>query len=260
MNAGDEWVTSITEVTPGKILVRGYRIEELIGRVPFSHLAYLILRGDLPPENHGRVMDAILASCADHGVKPPSILAARTVASGGAPLTTAVAAGIMAINRYHGGAIEGCMKLLIEAVRRKRDKGVDALVVARETFAECRAQRKRIPGYGHRTHAVDPRAKRLIALAEKEGLSGEYVEMGLYLGQAIKEGLGRELPLNVDGAIAILLCEMGFPPEVGNGLFAMGRIVGLVAHVYEEQTRMRPMRSISPELHRYDGPQERKLE
>jgi len=260
MNAGDEWFTSITEVTSGKILVRGYRIEELMGRVPFSHVAYLMLRGELPPESHGRIMDAILVACVDHGVKPPSILAARTVASGGAPLTTAVAAGIMAINRYHGGAIEGCMQLLIEAAQRKHDRRVDALAVAQEIFAEYQAQKKRIPGYGHRIHTIDPRAERLIALAEDEGLAGEYVEMGMALRETIKEGLGKELPLNVDGAIAMLLCEMGLPPELGNGLFAMGRIAGLVAHVYEEQTRMRPMRMISTELHRYDGPRERKLE
>ena len=165
----------------------------------------------------------------------------------------------MAINRYHGGAIEGCMRVLLEAVQRKQEKGLDPLEAAREIFREYRAQKKRIPGYGHRIHTDDPRTKRLFAIAEEVGVAGEYVEMGHAIRQVMKEELGRDLPMNVDGAIAAVLCEMGFPPEMGNGLFAISRVVGLVAHVYEEQTRMRPMRRISPTEHEYEGPEERTL-
>ena len=99
------WSQPITQVAPNMIAVRGYRIEDLMGRVPFSHVVYLVLKGELPTPAQGRVMDALLVSSVDHGATPPSALAARTVASGGAPLTTAVAAGIMTINRHHGGAI-----------------------------------------------------------------------------------------------------------------------------------------------------------
>jgi len=253
------WSQPITKIEPNKVAVRGYRIDELMGRVGFSHVVYLVLKGELPTEAQGRVMDAILVASVDHGATPPSALAARTVASGGAPLTTGIAAGIMAINRYHGGAIEGCMRVLKEAVARKREKGQDALTAARELVAEYRAQKKRIPGYGHRIHTDDPRTKRLFAIAEEEGVAGEYVEMGQAIRQAMKETLGRDLPMNVDGAIAAVLCELDFPPEMGNGLFAIARTVGLTAHVFDEITNQRPMRRISPTAQEYNGPEERKL-
>jgi citrate synthase len=137
------WTQPITKIEPNRVAVRGYRIDELMGRVPFSHVAYLVLKGELPTEAQGRVMDAILVSSVDHGGTPPSALAARTVASGGAPLTSGIAAGIMTVNQHHGGAIEGCMKVLLAAVERKRGSGQDSLTAARELVAEYRAAKKR---------------------------------------------------------------------------------------------------------------------
>jgi citrate synthase len=226
-----------------------------MGEVSFGRVVYLVLTGEMPTEAQGKLMDAILVSSVDHGATPPSALAARTVASGGAPLTTAVAAGIMTINQHHGGAIEGCMRVLLEAVVRQEQGGGSAEGVAKQLLAEFRAQKKRIPGYGHRVHTNDPRAQRLFALAEELGLAGPYVAMARALRAAMLESLGRDLPLNVDGAIATVLCEMGFPPELGNGLFAISRTVGLVAQVHEEKTRERPMRRIHPTAHEYDGPE-----
>jgi citrate synthase len=255
----ETWTQPITKIEPNKVMVRGYRIDALMGRVPFAHVAYLVLKGELPTQAQGRVMDAMLVSSVDHGATPPSALAARTVASGGAPLTTGIAGGIMTINRYHGGAIEGCMLVLRQAVGRKRERGQDALTAAQELVAEYRAAKQRIPGYGHRVHSDDPRTQRLFAIAEEEGVAGEYVEMAGALRQAMKESLGRDLPLNVDGAIAAVLCELDFPPEMGNGFFAIARSVGLTAHVFDEITAQRPMRRISPTAHDYDGPAERDL-
>ncbi len=254
------WSQPITKIEANKVALRGYRIDELMGRVPFAHVVFLTLKGELPTEAQGRVMDALLVSSVDHGATPPSALAARTVASGGAPLTTGIAAGIMTINRHHGGAIEGCMNVLKEAVARKRANGQDALAAARELVTEYRQQKKRIPGYGHRIHSDDPRTAKLFAVAEEEGVAGEYVEMGQAIRQAMKEIIGRDLPMNVDGAIAAVLCEMDFPPQMGNGLFAIARTVGLTAHVFDEITAQRPMRRISPTAQDYSGPAERELE
>lgn len=255
----EAWSQPISCVEPNRVLVRGYRIEELMGRVPFSHVVYLVLKGELPTPAQGRVLDAILVSCVDHGGTPPSTLAARTAASGGAPLTSAVAAGLLAIHRHHGGAIEDGMRLLREAVALRRERGQKSLEVAREVVAEYRALGRRLPGFGHRLHTADPRTDRLLALAKEEGLAGEYVEMAWAVQQALREALGRELPLNVDGAIAALLCEMELPPEVGNGFFALSRLVGLIAHVYDEQAHYPPLRQISPAAERYSGPAERSL-
>jgi len=231
-----------------------------MGQISFGEMVYLVLKGELPTPEIGKLMDAILVSSVDHGATPPSALAARTVASGGAPLTTAIAGGIMTINRHHGGAIEGCMKVLGELVAHKRAGNLDTLTAAREKMAEFRAQKIRVPGYGHRVHTADPRTKRLFALAEETGVAGEYIEMAHALRQAMKESLGRDLPMNVDGGIAAVLCELGFPPDLGNGFFAISRTVGLTAQVYEEMTRERPMRKISPTAQEYDGPPERSLE
>lgn len=257
--AEQTWSQPIAKIEPNKVALRGYRIDELMGRVPFAHVVYLVLKGELPTPAQGRVMDAILVSSVDHGATPPSALAARTVASGGAPLTAGIAAGIMTINRHHGGAIEGCMNVLREAVPRKNEKRQDALTTARELMAEYRAQKKRVPGYGHRVHTDDPRTKKLFAIAKEEGMAGEYVEMGRALRQAMKETVGRDLPMNVDGAIAAVLCELDFPSEMGNGLFAIARTVGLTAHVFDEITSQRPMRRISPTAQEYSGPPEREL-
>ncbi|MCP4515832.1 MAG: citryl-CoA lyase, partial [Delftia sp.] len=162
------WSQPVTKIEANKVAVRGYCIDELMGRAPFAHVVYLVLKGELPSESHGRVMDAILVASVDHGATPPSVLAARTVASGGAPLTTGIAAGIMTINRHHGGAIEGCMKVLQEAVARQREKGQDSLTAARELVSEYRASKKRIPGYGHRIHKNDPRTQKLFDICQQE--------------------------------------------------------------------------------------------
>lgn len=256
----ESWKTAITKIEPNKVAVRGYRIDELMGRISFGEMVYLVLKGELPTPEIGKLMDAMLVSSVDHGATPPSALAARTVASGGAPLTTAVAGGIMTINRHHGGAIEGCMQVLEELVAYKHEKDLDAQTAAREKMVEFRARKLRVPGYGHRVHTNDPRTGRLFALAEETGVAGEYIEIAHALRQAMKESLGRDLPMNVDGAIAAVLCELGFPPELGNGFFAISRTVGLTAQVYEEMTRERPMRKISPTAQEYDGPTERSLE
>ncbi|MGC9357577.1 MAG: citryl-CoA lyase [Anaerolineae bacterium] len=253
------WSQSITKIEPNKIAVRGYRIDELMGRVPFAHVVYLVLKGELPTESEGRVMDALLVSSVDHGSTPPSALAARTVASGGAPLTAGIAAGVMTINRHHGGAIEGCMHVLIEGVDRWRELRGEVSDVARSLIAHYRDQGKRIPGFGHRVHSDDPRARRLFAIAEEEEVAGEHVEMAHAIRRALKDGLGKDLPINVDGAIAAILCEMGFPPEMGNGFFAIARTVGLTAHVFDEIVSQRPMRHISPTAQAYNGPEERTL-
>lgn len=254
------WKSAITLIEPNKVAVRGYPIDQLMGRISFGEMVYLVLKGELPTPEIGKLMDAIMVSSVDHGTTPPSALAARTVASGGAPLTTSIAGGIMTINRHHGGAIEGCMRVLNELVAHQEVKGCDALTAAREKMAEFRAKKIRVPGYGHRVHTDDPRTRRLFALADQLGVSGEYIAMAEALRQAMKESLNRDLPMNVDGAIAAVLCELDFPPELGNGFFAISRTVGLTAHVYEEQTRERPMRKISATAQEYDGPPERSLE
>jgi citrate synthase len=252
------WATAITHIEPNHIRVRGYDIGELMGRVSFGAAVYLILRGELPDEKTGRLMDAILVSSIDHGAMPPSTIAARTVASTGSALGQAVAAGILSINRFHGGAIEDCARQLGE-INRRRDQSDEALETAVETMlSEMKAQGKRMAGFGHRVHTDDPRTRRLFELAAEAGVDGPHMAAARAVQRAF-EGAGRTLPVNVDGAIAAVLGDMGFEPPVMNGLFMIARAPGLAAHTLEEQARQRPMRKIDPANHAYDGPPPRSL-
>lgn len=248
------WTTAITSVQPNEVRLRGYRIDELMGRVTFGQAVYLALKGELPSPEVGKLMDAMLVSSIDHGATPPSALATRTAASTGAMLSASVAAGVLSINRYHGGAIEGCMRLLNEALDRW-DEGQSPGELAAEMVAELRAQKKRAPGFGHRIHSDDPRTKRLLALADELGIGGHGVTMARAFERALEENIGRRLPLNVDGALAALLVDLDFPPELGNAFFILSRVTGLTAHTHEEMTRQRPMRRIHPTDHEYDGPE-----
>ena len=156
-----KWPTAITDIGQNKINIRGYPIEKLMGQASFAQVAYLAIFGELPDEKTGRMIDAIIVSSVDHGVTPPSILSALTVASTGASLSASIAAGIMSINRFHGGAIENCMKMLTEAVRQQKAENKQTDETATELIKEYRAAKKTIFGYGHRVHARDPRTVRL---------------------------------------------------------------------------------------------------
>jgi len=252
------WKTAITSVQPNELRLRGYRIDELMGQITFGQAVYLALKGELPSYEVGKLMDAMLVSSIDHGATPPSALATHTVASTGASLSASIAAGVLAINRYHGGAIEGCMRLLLDALARwETAESADAL--AKEMLAELKAQKKRAPGFGHRIHTDDPRTRRLLAMAEELGIAGRGVTMARAFEDALEASLGRKLPLNVDGALAALLVDLDFPPELGNAFFVIARVTGLAAHAHEEMTRQRPMRRIHPTDHEYDGPPPRDL-
>lgn len=251
------WTSAITRIQPNEVRLRGYRIDELMGEITFAQAVYLALMGELPSPEVGKLIDAMLVSSIDHGVTPPSALAARTAASTGAPINAAVATGILSINRHHGGAIEDCMHLLLDAVARLDGHNYDE--VAAELVAELRAAKKRAPGFGHRVHTDDPRTRRLLALAEQAGVAGDGIGLAQAMEKALAESLGRPLPLNVDGAIAAVLVDLKVPTELANAFFFMARVPGLTAHVYEEMIRMRPMRHIHPSDHDYDGPEPRSL-
>jgi succinyl-CoA synthetase alpha subunit len=250
------WTTAITRIEPNKVAVRGHDIASLMGKTSFGAAVYLILTGKLPDERVGRLMDAILVSSIDHGATPPSTLAARTVASTGASLSQSVAAGIMSINKHHGGAIEDCGRylgtLLTQAAATKRP--LDELAAAE--VARIKGSGDRIAGFGHRVHTKDPRTARFFALAAEAGLT-DAPTTHIGAARAVERAfaaIGKPLPINVDGALGAILSDLGLDPRVFNGIFMIARTPGLVAHVTEEQTRERPMRRIDPVNHAYDGP------
>lgn len=254
------WKTAISKVQPNEVRLRGYRVDELMGRITFPQAVYLALKGELPDENVGKLIDAILISSVDHGVTPPSTLTARTVASTGSPLNAALAAGATAISRFHGGAIEDCMAVLLQVRDKMDNDGLNLKEAAQQIVEEYRQIGRRISGFGHRLHKQDPRTSRLFDLAQAYGIGEEFIAIARAIEEALAEQLGKTLPINVDGAIAALLCALEFPPSLANAFFIMARMPGLVAHIHEEQTRYKPMRTIDSNYHEYDGPPDRSLE
>ncbi len=253
------WNTAITEIKPNEVRLRGYRIDELMGSISFAEAIYLALKGELPSADAARMMNAILVSSIDHGASPPSALAARTVASTGAPLNAAVAAGILSINRHHGGAIEGCMKILQSGIDRVNQSGETVDKIAADLVTEHKSSGKRIAGLGHRIHTDDPRTAKLFQLAQEVGIAGEGVQMIIAIQSSLKD-TGKALPINVDGAIAAVLLDLDIPSELANAMFFIARVPGLILQAHEEQTRERPMRRIHPTEISYDGPAPRSLD
>ncbi len=247
------WKTAITDIEPNHVRVRGHDIGQLMGSVGFGAAVYLILRGELPDEKTARLMDAILVSSIDHGVTPPSAVAARTIASTGGSLGASVAAGILAINRYHGGAIEDCARQLAHIAERCESGGDAPDEVAEAVLDEMKQTGRRMSGFGHRVHTSDPRTLQMFELAADAGVDGRHMKAARAV-ERVFVASGRKLPMNVDGAIAAVLADMGFEPVSMNGLFMIARVPGLIAHALEEQARERPMRKIDPGGSEYDGP------
>ena len=250
------WKTGVTKIEPNKITVRGYKLDELMGKVSYAQMVYLLLKGGLPSENVGKMIEAILVSSVDHGTTPPSALSAITVASTGAPLNAAVAAGILAISKFHGGTIEECMRILEKGVENQEIENISGKEAAQKVINEYKVIKKRLSGFGHRLHTNDPRTKKLFQLAEELEVAGKYTEMAKDFETELEKSSGKKLPINVDGAIAALLCEMDFDPFLANAFFMIARLPGLVAHIHEEKIRYKPMRRIHPTDVEYDGPEE----
>ena len=257
----ERWHTALTFTAPNKVLIRGYPLDEMMGRLSFADAVYLLLMGELPTPAIGRMLNAVLISSIDHGVTPPSTLAARNVATSGAPLKDCVAAGILGFGPHHGGDIESCMRFLdagLTLVRsgRSLQEAADAIV------EECANEKEVPPGFGHRFHTRDPRAGRLFQMALELELEGEHIRMLRAAERAVEarlERFGRALPVNVDGAIAAICADLGFAHELGNAIFLISRLPGLIAHAHEERTRHPPMRQLDPKDHDYDGSGERRL-
>ena len=259
--ASHEWKTAITRIERNRILIRGYPLDEMMGRVSFSESIYLLLVGELPPPAIGKMISAILVSSVDHGATPPSTLAARNVATTGAPLRAAVGAGVLAFGSHHGGDVEACMRFLDSGLALAT-QGHSLAEAAEVIVSQTETAGGHLPGFGHRLHTQDPRAIRLLQMAMDLELDGHHIALMRQVERVLRERAGPDgapLPLNVDGAIAAVCGDLGLDYELGNALFIISRVPGLIAHAHEERCRQSPMRQIDPKDHVYDGPSERRL-
>ena len=159
------------------------------------------------------------------------------------------------IGDSHGGAIENAARIMQEWAAKEGD--VNKL--ASQLVDWTRENKIRMPGFGHRLHNVDPRTLKLFEIAGKHNFSGRHIDLCKAIEAALAEKLGKKLPINVDGAIAAVISDMGFDWRLGKGFFIISRVPGLLAHAYEEMTREKPMRQLGNRNFSYDGPPERDI-
>ena len=237
------WKTAISKVEPNKIVVRGYNLMDLVGKYSYADLTYLLWRGELPPTNHSRMMDALLTVCLEHSLNAPSVDATRFVASSGVPLQSAVSAGIAAIGEWHGGAIEQAAKLLQEGASFANQNKLSTEDTAARLLQDYANRHEKVPGYGHPTHTCDPRTQKLLEIAEQNKIRGKHVELAQALEAMTEKFFRKHLILNVDGCIAALISEMGFDWRIGKGFFIVSRTPGLVAHAFEQMYYDKPYKA-----------------
>ncbi|HUO20952.1 MAG TPA: citryl-CoA lyase [Caulobacteraceae bacterium] len=264
--ASDWWTTEIIDIHPGEIDVRGYPIQDLIGQISFVQMIWLMTRGELPSQDQSELLEAALVASVDHGPHAPSIAIAQMAASCGIGLNNAMASAINVLGDTHGGAGQACMTLY-ELVRKFQDQGLAlAAAVDAALGAYVAENGKIIPGFGHRFHPVDPRAAPLLGLVEaaaaKGAVGGGYVAIGREVEAGIRRRTGKAIPMNIDGATAVIFSELGFAPEMGRGLFILSRSVGILSHAWAVMKTGRRMKGPMPKgiPFTYAGPPRRKFE
>ncbi|MBB3662590.1 citrate synthase [Prauserella sediminis] len=228
------WATNLVRIQPGEIALRGYPIEDLIGRFSFVDIAWLMVRGQLPTQPESRLLEAALTAAVDHGPQAPSIAAARMAATCGVGLNNAMATGVNLLGDVHGGAGQQCMEVLQTV--RDRVPAAGSLETAVERVL---AEHRYVPGFGHRFHPRDPRRDPLLGLVEQardDGVvAGEHLAAAVELERQLARKSNKPIPMNIDGATAVIYGELGFTPELARGLFVLSRSVGILAHAWEER-------------------------
>jgi citrate synthase len=262
----DWWRTAIIEMRPGVIRFGGYPIEDLIRRISFVQMIWLMTRGELPSRAQGELLEAALTAGVDHGPQAPSIAIARMAATCGVGLNNAIASALNVLGDVHGGAGEQAVELFHAiAERQARGEAQDAAVDA--ALDEFTAQSgKFVPGYGHRFHPIDPRAPRLLELVDAAALAGVVDGRFARIGRAVEAALaarkgGKRIPMNIDGATAVIYAELGFPAPLARGLFCLSRAVGILAHAWEQTQQGGRNKGPIPRqfIPTYDGPGARRF-
>ncbi len=252
-DVSDWWRTSIIDMEPGRIDLRGTPVQDLIGNVSFAEMIWLMVRGDRPTPAQTHLFEAALVSAVDHGPQAPSIAAARMAVTCGLPLNNAMATAVNMLGDVHGGAGQQAVELYHHV-----DAHAGDLATALDDW---RAEHgKIIPGFGHRFHKpTDPRAPRLMALvseaAEAGAVSGRFQHIGQAIEAQISSEKGTALPMNIDGATAVIYAELGFAPPLARGLFCLSRSVGILSHAWEQQQQGGRNKGPTPPKYRwtYDG-------
>lgn len=238
-NAKAWWRTEIINIQPGQIVVRGYLIEQLIGQVDFVSMIWLMLRGELPTPAQAGLLQAALVASVDHGLQAPSISIARMASTCGVGVNNAMASAINSLGDVHGGAGQQCLEVYQHVIEAAQ--GDFGSAAACEAVARALREHNHLPGFGHRFHPVDPRAEPLLQMVEASVVAGEaggqYLAAARTVLQVLRDLKGKPIPMNIDGATAVIFGELGFTPLLARGLFILSRSVGILAHATEQMAQ-----------------------
>jgi citrate synthase len=252
--------TAIAAADADGVNVRGRDlVSDLMGRLTFTEYFYLLMTGREPTAEQRYFLDLLLVSIAEHGLVPTNVAARMTYDAAPDSLQGAVAAGILGAGTVVLGTAELCGKALTEAAARISD-GIDTAKAAAAVAAAIHGRGDKMPGFGHPLHKpIDPRAERILALAEEKGTAGRHVALARAFVPAVKAVWGRPLPMNVSMAIAAVLLDLDFPAAMIKAVPLLARTAGLLAHLAEE--RERPigfvMASAAEDAIAYDGKKDR---
>lgn len=263
-DAAQWWRTSISDIKPNAIRLRGYAIQDLMGNIGFIDMLWLLVRGDLPSPQESALLQAAMLAAVDHGPQAPSIAVSRMAATCGVGMNGIIAQGVGVLGDVHGGAIEQCMRMyraLAESRLNVEDSSaMDAAL--RQQIAEHEGY---VPGFGHRFHTQDPRTPRLQSLADesrKKGtINGQYLHIAVAVEACLERLKKRHIPMNIDGAAAAVYLELGFEPPMGRALLVLSRSLGIVAHGWEQMQRKERIKGPLPRTMKYlyEGPPPRQL-
>jgi citrate synthase len=217
-------VSHISQAYPDRVEVRGRDLTgDLMGRLSFTAYFHLLLTGEEPTEEQEYFLDVLLVAIAEHGMMPTNVAARMTLAADPGSLQGAVAAGILGCGPVILGTAEECARLL------ERDDPVAAV-------KEIRAAGGKVPGFGHPVHKpLDPRAERILQIADEREVSGTHVQRAREIRDAAAEAWDRPLTMNVSMPIAAVMLDLGFPASAVKAVPILARTGGLLAHLAEEQ-------------------------
>lgn len=249
-----EWSTAIAQVMPDDVLVRGKLLSDIVGRRTFTEVVFLEIVGRFAEPGEREMLDAVLVSLVEHGISPSSMIT-RMLVSCGTPVQAALAGGLLSIADWHGGSGEQVGALFAALLERETASVGSLDEQAREMIVAETAGGARLPGYGHPQHPDgDPRAETLLGLAEHHGVSGAHCRAARALERGLSQVSGKSVPLNVTGAIAAVLLDLGFPVRSLRGVGIGARAFGLTAHAVEELEQGGRWRHVDAAAVGYTGP------
>ena len=259
--AKEYWSSSISQVTDRKVFVRGYDLEDLIGRIPFTAAIFLLIRGKVPTPQEVQVLDAVLSGVLDYALEKPGTVAARYAVSANPSMAIGMSAACMSVGK-HTLATEDTGRFILATHNEFLNSGLSLEDFAAAKVDNMRQTKERIPGLGHPVFkTIDPRGERLKAIALCAGLWGEPARVYEAVHKAFTELPGKsEIPINDVGIMAAMLLGMGFTPEEGTGIAVLSTLPGVIAHVSEELTSGKPIRVVPREWAAYDQTTDRNLE